>query len=208
MPCFSLKKPYHKVDGATIRYIFDNGIDEKENDYEDYSFDLPYMFAFETFFENNLFNKDEMGFVECVGKRYYGVTARSLEGLHKDGIQFLKDKFGGNHGIKIVREAFINAIMHRDYLDNHSFTRIVLKDNCIEIYNPVKVDLIHYDILKEKFEKKDMPSYPTNPKLMRYFQLINMCERNNSGMKTLSYSDNVKMELSSDFILRTTLNFK
>lgn len=205
---FFFKKPYHKVDGATIRFIFDWGTDSKESDYPECIFNKPYAFAFETFDKDENFGAEDMGFVECIGKRYYGSTAKSLQGLHTDGIQFLKDKLGYSHGVEIAREAFINAIIHRDYKDNHSFIRVMLKDDRIEIYNPIEKDIDHLDKLKNDFKNFDVPSHPVNPKLMRYFQLMSMCERNGNGLQSLKNSGKVSIELQDDFVLKTTILFE
>ena len=206
---FFFKKPYHKVDGATIRYIFDDDSGDDKHDYTDYSYDLPYIFAFETYDKAESFSSDDMGFIEVIGKRY--CSQSNLKECHSGGEDFLKAKLGKEHGIEIAREAFLNAIMHRDYDNNHSFTKIVLKNDCIEIYNPIKINLAidkeKLEELKNSFRNFEVQSNPTNPKLMRYYQLIDSCERNGSGMKSLKRSGLVSLELQDNYILKTIIRF-
>lgn len=201
---FFYKKPFHKVDGATIRYLFDYGEDSTEHDFEGYDFNAPYAFAFESY--NGSINNIGLnyGFVEMIGKRYSG--GKTIKELHSSGLQFITDRLG-EKGLEIIREAFVNAIIHRDYHNNQSFTRIILKDDCIEIINPVSNSLSTSEELAKRFEAMDYPSHAINPKLMRYFQLISMCERNGSGLLSLKNSNRIKMELSADLVLTTTISF-
>lgn len=131
-----------------------------------------------------------------------------LGALNANGKQFVKDVFGGDKGLMIIREAFIKAVIHRDYRDYQSFTKVVFRDDRIEIFNPVRKTIKPFRELKEGFEALEIPSHPTNPKLMRYFQTINVCERNGSGMRSLKASRRITMELGEDYVLRTTILFK
>ena len=205
---FFFKKPYNKVDGATIRYIFETDNGDVEIDSDDYDFDLPYACAFSTYDSFKEQDVKKMGFIECVGKRYSGSSGKSILDYYNFGIEFIKEKLGINEGIEVVREAFINSIMHRDYKNNLSFTKIILKDECIEIYNPVSRIMGEIVQLKDNFTKFNIPSHPVNPKLMRYFQMIRNCERNGNGLKTLKRSGTVKLELNDDYILKTIITYR
>ena len=208
---FFYKNPYNVIDGASIRYFIQNGIDTKQNDPIEETYEGPLAFAFQSYNEKypeiNEPNA-KMGFVEIIGHKY-GFPGKDLDLslYHEAGIKFINDKFGKS-GLKIVREAFINAIIHRDYINNHNFIKISLFENRIEIENPVSRDLGKIEDLKPKFDSKEFDSHIINPKLMRYFQMINVCERNNSGFATFRDYKNISLELNEHYILKTVLRFK
>lgn len=208
---FFFKEPYHTVDAASIRYIFnyETGNEELDNGYRDYN--GPLSFAFESYYsKDEKINKNSLkyGFVEMLGMRYGGTIAKTVKEYNQAGINLIRDRIKDNNAVELVREAFVNAIMHRDYTNNKSFTTVTLSNSSIVIKNPIGEKLHKIQNIKELFESKELPSHPANPKLMRYFMMSNVCERNNNGFRSLLKTNIISLELEDDYILKTTINLK
>ncbi|MFA5443340.1 MAG: hypothetical protein WC286_05695, partial [Bacilli bacterium] len=86
----------------------------------------------------------------------------------------------------ILREAFINSIVHRSY-DNElsgGFNFFIITDNSVIISNPCK--LSKNDVMQlKKFEKKALSP---NPLLARIFQKTDLVQRSGFGMETFKHS--------------------
>lgn len=79
-----------------------------------------------------------------------------------------------------IKEAVVNAIAHREYGDNGSYSYLRIKDYSLVIENPCKLGLTRLENMK-KFKAK---SIPTNPGLTELFIGTQMMNRSGSGMET------------------------
>lgn len=79
-----------------------------------------------------------------------------------------------------IKEAMVNAIAHREYETNGSYSYIRIKDYSLVIENPCKISSIRLENIK-KFKAK---SIPTNPGLTELFIGTQMMNRSGSGMET------------------------
>lgn len=78
--------------------------------------------------------------------------------------------------IKAVREAIVNAIVHRDYFST-STVQITLKEDTLEVINPGGLP----PQLKPEDLKREHPSIPRNPRIARVFYLWGFLEEWGSG---------------------------
>jgi ATP-dependent DNA helicase RecG len=84
--------------------------------------------------------------------------------------------------IEVIREAVINAIVHRDYDNKNAKSYLQIDDDKIVIKSPGKpVDPIKLEIL-QKFEA---PSLSRNPVLSHIFNQMGFAEERGIGMRTL-----------------------
>ncbi|MGY0288804.1 MAG: RNA-binding domain-containing protein [Candidatus Methanodesulfokora washburnensis] len=78
--------------------------------------------------------------------------------------------------IKAVREAIVNAIVHRDY-SSTSTVQITIKEDSLEVINPGGLP----PQLKPEDLKREHPSIPRNPRIARVFYLWGFLEEWGSG---------------------------
>lgn len=79
-----------------------------------------------------------------------------------------------------IKEAVVNAVAHREYETNGSYSYIRIKDYSLVIENPCKISFTRLDNIR-KFKAK---SIPTNPGLTELFIGTQMMNRSGSGMET------------------------
>lgn len=81
-----------------------------------------------------------------------------------------------------LKEAFLNAVIHRAYHGEFSgsFIIVTITDDSITISNPCKLNTKDVKLFQE-FKKQ---SVPPNPYLVRFFQEANLVQRNGYGMDT------------------------
>lgn len=79
-----------------------------------------------------------------------------------------------------IKEAVVNAIAHREYGDNGSYSYLRIKDYSLAIENPCKLGPNRFENMK-KFMAK---SIPTNSGLTELFIGTQMMNRSGSGMET------------------------
>jgi len=119
--------------------------------------------------EGNLFNQLERT-VEAI-KKHLSVRFE-IKGIERQDIW--------DYPIEAVREAVINALIHKDYLSTAEI-QIKIYDDKIWMWNPGKLpkELSIEDL------KKEHSSYPRNPLIANVFYLAGFIERWGSGTKRI-----------------------
>ena len=96
-----------------------------------------------------------------------------------------------------IREAVVNAVVHRDYGDNGCFSYIKIKDDHLSIENPC-------DLPKQRIKKmKNFTANSTgnNSKLSKIFMGTKLQERSGNGMKTFrKTSPTPQYDYDGDFV--------
>jgi len=119
--------------------------------------------------EGNLFNQLEIT-VEAI-KKHLNVKFE-IKGIERQDIW--------DYPIEAIREAVLNALIHRDYLSTAEI-QIRIYDNKIWIWNSGKLP----EELSIEDLKKEHSSYPKNPLIANVFYLAGFIERWGSGTKRM-----------------------
>lgn len=97
----------------------------------------------------------------------------------------------------LLKEAVVNAIVHREYGSNGGFSYIKIQDYSLSINNPSKISQNRFDNMKS-FKAK---SNPVNPGLTELFMDALLMERSGSGMATFRKATPTPIyEYEDDFI--------
>ena len=97
----------------------------------------------------------------------------------------------------LLKEAIVNAIVHRDYTGTGAFTQFFISDDYLSFSNPTILKNTTIENLTV-FRSK---SNPTNPRLARLFLEARLMERSGSGMQTFSSAVPKPIYEYSDMIL-------
>jgi len=119
--------------------------------------------------EGNLFNQLERT-VEAI-KKHLSVKFE-IKGIERQDIW--------DYPIEAIREAVINALIHKDYLSTAEI-QIKVYDDRIWMWNPGKLP----EELSIEDLKKEHSSYPRNPLIANVFYLAGFIERWGSGTKRI-----------------------
>jgi len=124
----------------------------------------------------NLFHQFEEG--ERVIKQYLGVRYDISEEAMRESFQ---RREVWDYPLPAIREALLNALIHRDYFNNTIQTQVKIFDDHIRFHNPghlpegVTINMI----LKEHY------SYHRNPKVADIFYRAGLVERYGSGIERI-----------------------
>lgn len=84
--------------------------------------------------------------------------------------------------IPMLREALINAIVHRDYGSNERISIDLYVNDSLRIYNPGKLTK---GISIEDLKRKDYDAHPRNPKIVQAMSLFVTAEGKGEGVKVI-----------------------
>jgi ATP-dependent DNA helicase RecG len=124
----------------------------------------------------NLFHQFEEG--ERIIKQYLGVRYDISEEAMRESF---RRREVWDYPLPAIREALLNALIHRDYFNNTVQTQVKIFDDHIRFHNPghlpegVTIDMI----LKEHY------SYHRNPKVADIFYRAGLVERYGSGIERI-----------------------
>lgn len=138
--------------------------------------------------ENNLFNF------------FSKVTPKLTEDLPKpfklEGIQRIDE----TPVHKAVREAFVNLIIHADYLMDAGTLKIIKKNKFFEFTNPGILKLPIEDIFRGGNSK------PRNPHMQTMFRMVGFGDNAGSGFPTILATWNAEGWIKPELVENTTLN--
>lgn len=126
--------------------------------------------------KGNLFSQfDE---AERIIKSYIGVRYDISEEVMQESFQ---RKEVWDYPLPAIREALLNALIHRDYFNNTVQTQIRIFDDHIRFHNPGRLPegITLETILKEHY------SYHRNPKIAEIFYRAGLVERYGSGIERM-----------------------